>query len=210
MRNAHPFLSSPMLSESQVFEAPAVSRPAPRGASWLRRIRSDPTWPALALPYALALAVLILDVSLPSWVAVPVLYVVPVAYLAWLTQRPPMTGGFPLPLTCTVLTVAAWPLAAPQVWTALPNRLMAITVVWIVTVLWPQQQEDGGEVTVLQGLLSMCRYCKKIHNDHGSWQALESYVSAHSHASFSHGICPDCTRQRFPAGYDGDRPSSAT
>jgi hypothetical protein len=187
-----------MLSESQVSEAPAVSTLASRLASWVRWIRPDGTWSTLGVAYALVLAVLMLDVSLPLWVSVPVLYVVPVAYLAWRTQRPPMTDVFLLALTCTVLTVAAWPLPAQEVWTALPNRLMAITVVWIVTVLWLQHQEDGGDIAVLQGLLSMCSYCKKVLNGQGSWQAVESYVSTHSHASFSHGICPDCTRQHFP------------
>jgi hypothetical protein len=122
--------------------------PAPHRASWVRRIRADPTWSALGLAYAFALVVLMLDVSLPPWVSVPVLsvpvlYMVPVAYLAWLTQRRSMTGRFTLPLTCTVLTLAAWPLAAQEVWTTMPNRLMAITAVWIVAVLWPQHQEDG-------------------------------------------------------------------
>jgi hypothetical protein len=125
--------------------------------------------------------------------------VVPIAYLAWRTQRRPMTDVVLLALTCTVLTVAAWPLPPQEVWTALPNRLTAITVVWFVTVLRPQHEEDGGELAVLQGLLSMCSYCKKIQNDQGSWQATDSYVSAHSQASFSHGICPDYARQHFPA-----------
>jgi hypothetical protein len=87
-------------------------------------------------------------------------------------------------------------------WTAMPDRLMAITVVWIVTVLWPQHQEEDGESEVLQELLSMCRYCKKVRNGQGPWQAVESYVSAHSHASFSLGLCPDCGGQHFPAVFD--------
>jgi hypothetical protein len=199
MRDAQPSRSCAMLVEAQVSEVPAASRPAPRGSLWGRQIRPDGTWSALGLAYAFALAVLMLDVSLPLWISVPILYVVPVTYLAWRTQHRPMTGVFPLALTCTVLTVAAWPLPAQQVWTALPNRLIAITVLWIVTVLWRQHQEGGRKLDVLQGLLSMCSYCKKVRNDQGAWQAVESYLSAHSHASFSHGMCPDCGRQHFPA-----------
>ena len=49
-----------------------------------------------------------------------------------------------------------------------------------------------AEVTHLQGMLPICSYCKKIRNDQNSWEQLESYISEHSHATFSHGICPDC------------------
>jgi signal transduction protein with GAF and PtsI domain len=49
-----------------------------------------------------------------------------------------------------------------------------------------------AEVTRLQGMLPICSYCKKIRNDENSWEQLESYISEHSHATFSHGICPDC------------------
>lgn len=43
----------------------------------------------------------------------------------------------------------------------------------------------------LEGILSICSYCKKIRDD-SRWRQMESYVSQHSDAQFSHGICPDC------------------
>jgi len=49
-----------------------------------------------------------------------------------------------------------------------------------------------AEVKQLQGMLPICSYCKKIRNDEDSWEQLESYISEHSHARFSHGICPEC------------------
>ena len=49
-----------------------------------------------------------------------------------------------------------------------------------------------GHVTQLQGILPICSYCKKIRNDRDYWQNVESYVTDHSHAEFSHGICPSC------------------
>jgi CheY-like chemotaxis protein len=44
----------------------------------------------------------------------------------------------------------------------------------------------------LQGLLPICAYCKKIRNDRNYWQQVEGYITEHSGAQFSHGICPDC------------------
>lgn len=49
-----------------------------------------------------------------------------------------------------------------------------------------------ARVQLLQGLLPICSYCKKIRNDQNYWQQLEAYISDHSEAVFSHGICPDC------------------
>jgi DNA-binding response OmpR family regulator len=47
-------------------------------------------------------------------------------------------------------------------------------------------------VKQLQGLLPICSYCKKIRDDHNYWQQVESYISAHTDARFSHSICPEC------------------
>ncbi len=47
-------------------------------------------------------------------------------------------------------------------------------------------------VKLLQGLLPICCYCKKVRNDQDYWQQVEHYICDHSEAQFSHGICPDC------------------
>jgi hypothetical protein len=52
--------------------------------------------------------------------------------------------------------------------------------------------EALGKVKVLSGLLPVCAWCHKVRSDGGYWQKIEAYVTAHSDASFTHGICPDC------------------
>ena len=54
------------------------------------------------------------------------------------------------------------------------------------------------EVKTLQGLLPICSHCKKIRDQNGNWQPLESYISQRSEAKFSHGICPDCLLEHYP------------
>ncbi|MHC5023104.1 MAG: response regulator [Planctomycetota bacterium] len=49
-----------------------------------------------------------------------------------------------------------------------------------------------NQVKQLTGLLPICAYCKRIREGEDYWQAVESYVSSHSDAEFSHGVCPDC------------------
>jgi CheY-like chemotaxis protein len=56
-----------------------------------------------------------------------------------------------------------------------------------------QQLEDAlAQVDQLQGMLPICAYCKKIRDDRNYWHQVETYVTAHTAARFSHGICPDC------------------
>lgn len=49
-----------------------------------------------------------------------------------------------------------------------------------------------NEITTLKGIIPICSYCKKIRDDKESWQQLETYISNHSEAIFSHGVCPAC------------------
>lgn len=53
-------------------------------------------------------------------------------------------------------------------------------------------EEALASVRVLRGLLPICSYCKKVRDDRNYWQQVETYVSDHTDARFSHGICPDC------------------
>jgi diguanylate cyclase len=58
--------------------------------------------------------------------------------------------------------------------------------------------EQTDEIKTLQGILPICAHCKKIRDDTGAWNQLESYISAHTDVLFSHGICADCRRVHFP------------
>lgn len=59
------------------------------------------------------------------------------------------------------------------------------------------------QVRQLRGLLPICSYCKRVRSDADSWQQLETYVTAHSDAEFSHGICPTCLN-RVEQEFEGD------
>jgi hypothetical protein len=53
------------------------------------------------------------------------------------------------------------------------------------------------QIKTLKGFLPICASCKKIRNDKGYWEQVESYITSHSDAQFSHGICPDCVQQLY-------------
>ncbi len=54
------------------------------------------------------------------------------------------------------------------------------------------------KVKLLSGLLPICFNCKRIRNDKGYWIQIEQYISEHSEAEFSHGLCPQCIRELYP------------
>jgi phosphoserine phosphatase RsbU/P len=66
-----------------------------------------------------------------------------------------------------------------------------------------------SRVRRLQGLLPICSYCKKIRDDRNYWRQVESYISEHSEAAFSHGICPDCYQRVVAAQLQGVKARTA-
>lgn len=70
-------------------------------------------------------------------------------------------------------------------------------------ILISELQESINEIKKLKGIIPICSYCHNIRDDDGAWDRLESYLSKHSDAFFSHGICPKCTKKaRIEAGLD--------
>ena len=59
-------------------------------------------------------------------------------------------------------------------------------------------QKALSEVKTLQGFLPICSHCKKIRDDKGYWNQIETYIRDRSDAEFSHGICPECAKKYYP------------
>lgn len=59
-------------------------------------------------------------------------------------------------------------------------------------------EEALAKVKQLSGFLPICSSCKKIRDDQGYWNAVESYIGQHSEAEFTHSVCPECTRKLYP------------
>lgn len=54
-----------------------------------------------------------------------------------------------------------------------------------------------GELKTLRGIIPICMHCKKIRNDTGFWEQVETYITHRSEAAFSHSLCPDCARDLY-------------
>ena len=59
-------------------------------------------------------------------------------------------------------------------------------------------EEAMHSVKTLSGMLPICANCKKIRDDQGYYQQIEHYITEHSEAEFTHGICPDCAKELYP------------
>ena len=71
-------------------------------------------------------------------------------------------------------------------------------------------QASMAKIKTLSGMLPICASCKKIRDDKGYWNQIETYLRNHSKAEFSHGICPECAQKLYPdyvqPGPDGTQP----
>jgi CheY-like chemotaxis protein len=59
-------------------------------------------------------------------------------------------------------------------------------------------QDAMAQIKTLSGLLPICANCKKIRNDKGYWERIETYIEKHTGAGFTHGICPECIKKLYP------------
>jgi GTP-sensing pleiotropic transcriptional regulator CodY len=61
--------------------------------------------------------------------------------------------------------------------------------------------DANSKIKTLRGLVPICSACKKIRDDKGYWYQVEEYIEKHSHAEFSHGLCPECIKKMHPDMY---------
>lgn len=57
--------------------------------------------------------------------------------------------------------------------------------------------EAMASIRTLKGLLPVCSWCRRVRTDAGYWEQMESYISAHTEATFTHGLCRECEQQHF-------------
>jgi hypothetical protein len=163
----------------------------------------------------LAVGIFVLDFFYPLGVAVGALYTPLVLITLWSYSH-----RFTLIVTvgATALTVAGlfYPLYGAANWLAVTNRVLSLITIWIaamLVLLYKRAEEERERlirelqdalenIKTLRGLLPICSSCKKIRDDHGYWNQLETYIGAHSGAEFTHGLCPECAQKLYPDYYE--------
>jgi K+-sensing histidine kinase KdpD len=133
-------------------------------------------------------------------------YLLPVLLMTWV-------GGMAQGLVAAVLAATIWrgidlvfrPASMP-VWILTFDALIhllsfaavSLFVSWARSLVMRERKlvhdlsDFLANVRELEGLLPMCAWCKKVRDDKGYWQQIETYISQHTKADWTHGICPEC------------------
>ena len=168
-------------------------RPASDG-----RLKDRFGFPAVLPAYyslGFAAVAVLLDYAVGPRIEFPGLFVVPVIYAGWYGGRAWALPLSLLPFThvgTVMLHGAADAIVFESLISAVVRVLVLALVGWWVAGAGEAQRALSHEVEMLEGLLPICSYCKKIRDDQGDWQALEKYIQERSDATFTHGVCETC------------------
>ena len=156
-----------------------------------RRLLRYHAWLPLVIGAFIA-GIFLVDLLTPMSVIVSMLYVIPI-YLSRFLQ--PLRIVPALAVLCTALTFIGWYASSPIgiSWVVTVNRLLAVCLIWGTAYLTAQ-------IKVLYGYIRVCSSCKKIEED-GRWVAWEVYISRHSEADFTHGMCEECGLKLYPEAF---------
>jgi len=155
----------------------------------------------LLISFAISILLLIADYFAGPFIQFPISYLIPVAVLSWYNgRRWGLVSAIFLPLVRFYFNVALWTIP----WTiteASINALIRIVVLssfaLIIDRTAIQTRKLSRQVSLLEGLLPICSFCKKIRDKNDQWQVIERYIMDRSTASFTHGVCPDCMREHY-------------
>jgi hypothetical protein len=145
--------------------------------------------------------VLVIDYITGKHMEFPIAYALPVGMAAWGEQKGTAYGiaillplarvGFHFPWHETQSLSMA-------VFNAPITVLALILYAYLVDRTAWQTRALEKKIRVLEGILPICASCKRIRNEKNEYEQIEKYITKHSEASFSHGICPECAKRLYP------------
>jgi K+-sensing histidine kinase KdpD len=148
----------------------------------------------------LCLVFVAFDWELVPFSIFPVVFIFPVMLVAW-------NRSLWLAVICAVvmsstrilheMAFSPKPVPVGQVADSLICLCVLILVAALTTLLARQSRQLRRRVQQLEGMLPICSYCKSIRNEKDEWVRLEEYLSQHTEATLSHGLCPECARKEF-------------
>jgi hypothetical protein len=153
--------------------------------------------------YGLGMAILLLiaDYFSGPFIQFPVSYLIPIAFLSWFHGRSwGLFLAILMPLVRFYFNIALWTIPWTIVEASINASIRMIVLSSFALVIdrtANQTRKLTKQVSMLEGLLPICSYCKKIRDQKDQWQVMEKYIMDRSEATFSHGICPDCLREQF-------------
>ena len=154
----------------------------------------------LLLWVVLAACILFIDYLTGPFIQFPFLFILPVVFSAWYNGK--WWGiGYAVVLSLIRLYFNSiwntpWGMFEGSI-NALIRMSVLSLLAYLVDRVAQQAAKAETEVKLLEGMLPICASCKKIRNENDEWQQLELYITTHSEASFTHGVCPDCAKKLY-------------
>ena len=119
---------------------------------------------------------------------------IPVIFLTVSKETEAIVRGF----ACGGVDYIAKPFRQEEVCARVRTHLSLRTLMKEKEQLISELQEALAKVKTLSGLLPICSSCKKIRDDKGYWNQIETYIRQRSEAEFTHSICPKCAKMLYP------------
>lgn len=162
----------------------------------------------LALWYLLAGASVVVTLVAGPFIQFPIAFILPVVLAAWFDGLAhALVFAIALPAIRFAFVLGVWTVPWSEAY-SLANAVIRMSVLSLVALLTSRRAKQHralrDEVVMLERILPICSFCKKIRDQEESWQPLERYLRAHADLTFSHSFCPDCARKHFPDYFDKD------
>jgi hypothetical protein len=168
-----------------------------------------PTWSNSALMlliWGTVAAIGVADLAGGHEISMFAFYFIPISLGAWAGRR---HDALLLAVSCAVLWLLldtashrTYSHEWVRFWNAMVRLVAFVSVAEMMSRIRILVERDRALqarlVNELHGLLPICSLCKRIRNDEGYWERVERYVAARSAATFTHGICPECSERHYP------------
>jgi hypothetical protein len=152
----------------------------------------------------MGIGILALDLLTPPSLMFPILFVLPVA-LSALCCSARLAYVLAVLLPFGRFCIATFADATGSIAANTANALIRVAVLSFLAFLVAHTGHLRREIKVLRGRLPICMWCKRIRDEEGSWQKIETYITEHSEADFSHGLCPECKQEHYGDLFDKKR-----
>ena len=126
----------------------------------------------------------------------PIAFLLPVMFGAWYSGRVwGLVFAAALPVA-RLFFMLQWTGTSAMAFEGI-NSAVQVLVLTALAIFVDRTAKLVTEVKVLQGILPMCSFCRKIRDKDQQWIPLEKYIDGHSEAQISHGLCPSCYKKHY-------------
>ncbi len=149
----------------------------------------------------IAVILLVADYFSGPFIQFPITYLIPVALASWYSGKWwGLAFAVLMPLVRFSYNIALWTIP----WTiveASVNATIRISVLALFSLLIDRTAEQSRrlarEIHLLEGILPICSFCKKVRDEHDVWHPIEKYIASKSGTLLSHGVCPECAQKYY-------------